>query len=216
MVELSSGLGDGSAVAESSACVVVVSPSKILADAVVEAFSTDLLEATSVDEAQILADGVPNDCPFLVVDGGSTDVLRIVRRAADSGASVIVCAVSDEMKAVAFIRAGARGITMRDEPAAAVLRAARDAQRGEAVLSPRLTALLMRIASGVYGGSPAAALTRRELAVARLVADGLTNKEIAAALFIEFATARNHVHKVLHKLRLKRRHQVAAALETLP
>ena len=54
------------------------------------------------------------------------------------------------------------------------------------------------------------ALTRRELEVLQLVADGLSNKEIATSLFITEGTVKNHVHNALEKLQLENRTQAAA------
>ena len=54
------------------------------------------------------------------------------------------------------------------------------------------------------------ALTRREWEVSELVAQGLTNKEIAARLTIEVATVKNHVHKILRKLCVHNRGEAAA------
>jgi DNA-binding NarL/FixJ family response regulator len=56
---------------------------------------------------------------------------------------------------------------------------------------------------------PAMALTRRELEVADLVAQGLTNREIASRLFVSERTAQNHVQHILDKLDLPNRSQIA-------
>ena len=56
---------------------------------------------------------------------------------------------------------------------------------------------------------PAVALTRRELEVADLVAQGLTNREIASRLFVSERTAQNHVQHILDKLDLPNRSQIA-------
>jgi two-component system, NarL family, nitrate/nitrite response regulator NarL len=55
-------------------------------------------------------------------------------------------------------------------------------------------------------------LTEREAQIADLVADGLSNKAIAARLSIELATVKNHVHSVLEKLRVHSRGEAAAML----
>jgi DNA-binding NarL/FixJ family response regulator len=58
----------------------------------------------------------------------------------------------------------------------------------------------------------AAALTVRESQVAGLIAEGLSNKEIATRLCIEVATVKNHVHNILEKLGVKRRFDAVARL----
>src|SRR3989442_8173668 len=91
--------------------------------------------------------------------------------------------------------------------------------RGEQVCSTRISAgLLRRIAAGprAAGASAATAdataLTAREDQVVRLVAAGLSNKEIARRLDIGLATVKSHVHNVLGKLTLERRSQVAGGV----
>jgi DNA-binding NarL/FixJ family response regulator len=54
-------------------------------------------------------------------------------------------------------------------------------------------------------------LTPREEQVLRLLGEGLTNKEIAARLFVEASTVKNHVHSVLHKLSIHKRSEIATA-----
>ena len=64
--------------------------------------------------------------------------------------------------------------------------------------------------AGARPRPPAPALTPRELEVLQLVADGLSNKEIATSLFITEGTVKNHVHNALEKLQLENRTQAAA------
>jgi DNA-binding CsgD family transcriptional regulator len=59
-------------------------------------------------------------------------------------------------------------------------------------------------------------LTLREREVVQLIAEGLSNKEIAARLFIEFATVKNHVHNILEKLDVARRSDAVARLRIVP
>lgn len=65
------------------------------------------------------------------------------------------------------------------------------------------------VGAEVPGGSPLAALTRREREVALLLAEGLTNGEVAERLVVSRATARTHVERILHKLGCRSRVQVA-------
>jgi DNA-binding NarL/FixJ family response regulator len=91
--------------------------------------------------------------------------------------------------------------------------------RGELLCSPRVAAILFnRIASLSKHGRAAApaVLTRRELEIALLIRDGLSNKEIAAELRIGPATVKNYVHSILEKLNVRRRSAVAARLRTEP
>ena len=60
------------------------------------------------------------------------------------------------------------------------------------------------------GQRPASRLTPRETEIVRLIAEGLSNKQIALRLSIEFATVKNHVHRILEKLEVDRRAEAAA------
>jgi DNA-binding NarL/FixJ family response regulator len=90
-------------------------------------------------------------------------------------------------------------------------------RRGEVVFHPRLAATLCRRVAALAAGRVDAALgalTARELEIARLLADGRSNKEIAVRLGVEVSTAKNHVHNILEKLGLKRRAEVGRWLRT--
>jgi len=86
--------------------------------------------------------------------------------------------------------------------------------RGELPCSARIAGTLMRRVASLASASPPApplyALTPRERQVVELVAQGLSNKEIAHSLAIEVTTVKTHVHHLLEKLRLRRRGELAA------
>ncbi|HWH15508.1 MAG TPA: response regulator [Miltoncostaeaceae bacterium] len=119
------------------------------------------------------------------------------------------------------LRVGASGFLLKDTPADRLLDAVRVAAGGDALLAPsitrRLIARFARAARPAPGGVPPAlaALTPRELEVLRLVARGLSNGEIAAALVLGENTIRTHVAHILAKLGLRDRVQaVVVAYET--
>jgi DNA-binding NarL/FixJ family response regulator len=92
------------------------------------------------------------------------------------------------------VEAGATGYLLKDTPREELVEAVRAAARGETVLAPELTARLVR------GVRAAEQLTPRETEVLALVARGLSNAEIGAALFIGEATVKTHLLKVFDKL----------------
>ncbi|WP_431894316.1 response regulator [Nonomuraea sp. bgisy101] len=93
------------------------------------------------------------------------------------------------------IEAGATGYLLKDAPRDELMRAVHAAARGEAVLSPSVaTRLLGRVRA------PADPLSARELEVLRLIAQGTTNREAAARLFISEATVKTHVLHIYTKL----------------
>ena len=93
-----------------------------------------------------------------------------------------------------------------------LLEGIRQVTRGEAHDSPQLvTVLLRRFAARRAPREPVLErLTARELEIVELIDQGLTNKEIAAQLYIELATVKNHVHNILEKLHVRRRTEAAA------
>jgi DNA-binding NarL/FixJ family response regulator len=112
------------------------------------------------------------------------------------------------------LRAGASGFLLKDSPPAQIADAVRRVAAGEPILSPRITRRLMdraAIEAGAYDRARAAlsALSTREHEVALAVAEGSTNAEIAARLFVSVATVKAHITRILTKLELGNRTQIA-------
>jgi DNA-binding NarL/FixJ family response regulator len=113
------------------------------------------------------------------------------------------------------IRAGASGFLLKSAPPQQLVEGIRTVMAGDALLSPEITRrLLDRFISRPpppTGTPPALAeLSQRELEVLRLIADGCSNAEIAATLFLSEATIKTHVTHILTKLRLRDRVQAVA------
>jgi two-component system nitrate/nitrite response regulator NarL len=136
--------------------------------------------------------------------------LAAVRRVSSLGDVPRVVAVAvpddDDYQVIACAEAGVHGYVTRDEPLNDLLHAVESAARGEAPCSARVSrALLKRVRSvaqqpDARSSSDARRLTARELEIVALIAQGLSNKEIATRLTIERATVKNHVHNILGKL----------------
>ena len=109
------------------------------------------------------------------------------------------------------LRAGASGFLLKDAPPAQLLHGIRTVATGAALLAPEVTRRLVgryaariRPAEDTPAGTP---LTPRELEVLRLIADGLSNSEIAATLVISQETVKTYVSRILTKLDLRDRVQ---------
>lgn len=119
------------------------------------------------------------------------------------------------------IRAGASGFLLKDSPAEELLRAIRVVAQGEALLAPSVTRTLIEEFARRTPDEPVIAsdaiesLTAREAEVWALIAQGLSNQEIAESLILGETTVKTHVSRVLMKLGVRDRVQaVVAAYET--
>ena len=141
-------------------------------------------------------------------------------RAAAPGCEVVVLTASGtEENLLAAIRAGAAGYLLKSEPPERIVSFLRGVANGEAALSGEVARRLLdqvraggRLGGGVPEGADSGLLSKREGEVARLIADGLTNKEIGGRLFISEHTVRSHVKSLLRKLGVSSRRD---ALEQL-
>ncbi|MGW1392509.1 response regulator [Streptomyces nigra] len=114
------------------------------------------------------------------------------------------------------LRAGAAGFVLKDTPPAEIVDAVRRVAAGDPVLSPAVTRQLMDHAAGTAADTRRAharerltALNDREREVAVAVGRGLSNAEIAGELYMSVATVKTHVSRVLAKLDLNNRVQIA-------
>jgi len=113
-------------------------------------------------------------------------------------------------QALAAVRAGAAGWLGKDVPPAELESAIRTVHRGGSVLDPAIaTRVLSEVAHPMGGDAGLDQLTAREREVLALLGEGLTNRELAARLFVAEKTVKTHVSAVLSKLRLTDRTQAA-------
>ncbi len=124
---------------------------------------------------------------------------------------VILTSYHDDEHIFPAIRAGALSYLLKQVGRIELADAIRRAAAGEAVLHPRVATRVMRELRGAGGEAPNAfrELSDRELEVLRLIADGLSNAEIARDLFVSEQTVKSHVSNILSKLHLADRTQAA-------
>jgi two-component system nitrate/nitrite response regulator NarL len=117
---------------------------------------------------------------------------------------------------VSVLEAGAAGYLTRDDPLGVVADTLAAVARGEMTASPVVAAALgRRVAELAAARRDAPALERltgREREILELIAEGLSNKEIARRLGVRPLTVKNHVHNLLQKLEVRRRGEAAALL----
>jgi two-component system NarL family response regulator len=143
--------------------------------------------------------------------GSGIDATRKIREA-HPGTRVVMLTVSeDESDLFEAVRAGANGYLLKEVSIDEVAAAVRAVARGHSLVSPSMASKLLaefnRLAARADARqrTDSASLTDRELEVLRLIADGLTNREIAHELYIAENTVKNHVRNILEKLHLHSR-----------
>jgi DNA-binding NarL/FixJ family response regulator len=136
-------------------------------------------------------------------DVGGADLCRMIRGASPQVAVLILSAYADRDLVAACLRAGARGYLLKDAENLALRDQIVIVSRGHTALDPLAADLLADLV--VQGGSAAELLSTREMDVLRLMALGLTNREIAGKLFISENTTKGHVKVILSKLGVRGR-----------
>ena len=124
---------------------------------------------------------------------------------------LILSASGEQRDVLEAVKAGATGYLVKSAQSAEIIEAVRATARGEAVFTPGLAGLVlgeyrrMSTQPPVDASRPIPELTERETEVLKLVATGMSYKDIAAELFISHRTVQNHVQNTLGKLQLHNR-----------
>jgi two-component system NarL family response regulator len=145
---------------------------------------------------------------------GGIEAARRIRHAQPGTRVVMLTGSEDEEDLFAAVRVGATGYLLKEVAINEVAGAVRAVARGQALITPSMATKLLGefnvLSRRVDAGHDAAPrLTDRESEVLRLVAKGMSNKEIAAELVIAENTAKNHVRNILEKLQLRSRMEAA-------
>jgi DNA-binding NarL/FixJ family response regulator len=143
-------------------------------------------------------------------DGNGIDVCRDVRAVDSSIKGLILTSYEDDEALFAAIMAGAAGYVLKQIRGTDLVDAVRRVAAGQSLLDPAITArVLERIRNGIEEPRELKLLTEQERRILEYVAQGLTNREIAARMFLADKTVKNYVSSVLAKLGLERRTQAA-------
>jgi len=171
-------------------------------------------EAGSGEEAvklagQLIPDVILMDLIMPDVDGVETT--RRVKHASPRSQVVVLTSYHEDEHIFPALKAGALSYILKDVSAEELASAVRKAAAGEAVLHPRVAARVIKELQGRRedNTNPFTELSERELEVLKLIADGMSNAEIAAKLVLSEKTVKGHVSNILSKLHLADRTQAA-------
>jgi DNA-binding NarL/FixJ family response regulator len=176
-------------------------------------------EAADGDEAEALVERTRPDVVLMDIRMPTVDGLTATERLrsrADAPQVVVLTTFHADDQVLRALRAGAAGFVLKDTPPADILDAVRKVAAGDPVLSPAVTRQLMAHAAGTAADvrrtrarERVAVLGEREREVAVAVGHGLSNAEIAGRLFMSVPTVKTHVSRILAKLNLNNRVQIA-------
>jgi DNA-binding NarL/FixJ family response regulator len=173
-------------------------------------------EAGSVSEALAAARRFVPDLVVMDVrlpDGSGIEACREIRSEYPDTKVVMLTSYPDEEAVLSAIIAGASGYLLKQVRGRDLVSALESVGRGDSLLDPAVTErVLERVRRVASGGErdELSDLTAQERKILLLVADGMTNKEIAADVFLSDKTVKNYVSSILAKLSLQRRAQAAA------
>ena len=170
-------------------------------------------EAANGTDAVAQAQALDPDVTLMDLVMPVMDGLEAIRQitARQPGARILVLtSFAGDDKVFPAIKAGALGYLLKDSEPAELIHALEQVSRGEPSLHPSIAAkVLQELRRPAQQTRPPNALTAREVEVLRLVAKGLSNREIAAQLTTTEATIKTHVSSILSKLHLANRVQAA-------
>ena len=146
-------------------------------------------------------------------DGSGVEACREIRAELPATRVIMLTSFPDDEAVLSAIVAGASGYLLKQIRARDLVAALEAVGRGESLLDPAVTERVLervrRIATGQVDDE-LSVLTGQERKILMLVAEGKTNKEIAAEVFLSDKTVKNYVSSILSKLNLERRAQAAA------
>ncbi len=204
--------------------VLVVEDNRLLREGIVAILEQqpDLVTVAVAEDAGTALRRVPETGPRVVlVDAGLGDhdshrLVEHITQAAPEARVIVMDLLPVAEDIVEFVKRGASGFVVKDATVHDFIQTIRSVAEGKKVLPPALTGTLFTHIAQHATGRPAAdmigaiRMTRREREIIDLIAQGLSNKEIAQRVHLATYTVKSHVHNILEKLALHSRLQLAA------
>jgi NarL family two-component system response regulator LiaR len=171
-------------------------------------------EAGSGEEAvRLAAQHVPDVVlmDLIMPDMDGVEATRKVKQGSPRSQVVVLTSYHEDEHIFPALKAGALSYVLKDLNAEELADAVRKAAVGEAVLHPRVAARVIKELQGLRADkvNPFTALSEREMEVLKLIADGMSNAEMAVKLVLSEKTIKGHVSNILSKLHLADRTQAA-------
>ena len=128
------------------------------------------------------------------------DATKQIKQVSPTTNVLILTAYSDTHYIIGLLQAGACGYLLKSAHSSEITGAIRAVQSGESVLDPVVTRKLLERVVGAPQGEVRGILSHREVEILRLAARGMSNKDIASALFLSVRTVKAHLTNIFNKL----------------
>lgn len=175
---------------------------------------TVVAEAGSVAQA---IERATSEKPAVVImdvrlpDGSGVEACREIRAVLPDTRMIMLTSYADDEAIIASIMAGASAYLLKQTRGQQLVDAIQAVARGESLLDPQVTRRVLEQLRGNTGAKKdEPKLTENEQKILLLIAEGKTNREIAAEIYLSDKTVKNYVSSILSKLNLKRRSEAAA------
>ena len=162
--------------------------------------------ATSGEDAVKKVESLRPDVVLMDIEMKGLDGIGATRRLKEKFPDVKVIMLtmhSEEQYIFEAIKAGAKGYILKDYSSSSIIEAIRSVSRGEAFFDPRSSGKVLSSLKSQIGdsdGAREASLSRREIEILKLIAEGHINKEISNLLCISIHTVRNHIANIFSKI----------------
>ncbi len=135
--------------------------------------------------------------------------LRAIKHENPQARILVLTSFGGDEQVWSAINGGALGYLLKESSPRRIMQAIKEVHRGESSLHPKIARKLMMQFKQQPQETPAAVLTKREIEVLKLVAEGLSNQDIGELLFVSKQTVGKHISNILEKLHLANRTQAA-------
>lgn len=171
-------------------------------------------EAADGEEAILKAESLQPDVilmDLVMPRKNGLEAIQAIKARQPEARILVLTSFADDEQVFPAIKGGALGYLLKDSSPEQLLQAIQDVYEGKPSLHPNIALKMMRELNQPRPDLPPAAepLTEREVGVIKLIAQGLSNAEIAAKLFVSDWTVQTHVRNILGKLHLANRTQAA-------